>query len=292
MKSVQFNFKGVLCPVLTSFNDDKNRTVNYDGIDKYASWLKQKNLHGVVVNGTFGEGTTLKLEERLRIAEEWFKACRKHQLVCMIQIGGACVAEVYEMAAHAERLGVDAVLVLPDLFYRPIVEEDLVHYLKDVAQYCPTRPLFYYHIPLYTQVRLSMPRFCDLADKEISTFCGLKYTSRDLQDGVACLKSGRTIFLGKDSFLIGGLALGFDSVILKKSIICPELALEVYDLIRNNKLQDAMKAQARLNKRVNEVCPNNVDSIVEFKKEFNKINSTFKVGPTRKPITCIAKKQY
>ena len=152
MKSCQFNFKGLLCPVFTPFTDDKKRTINYDAIDKYCTWLKQKNVQGVVVNSCVGEGTTLRLEERLRTTELWVKACRKNQMVCMVQIGGACVADVYEMACHAEKLGVDAVLCLPDLCYKPRCEEDLCQYLKDVAQYCPTRPLFYYHIPHFTSV--------------------------------------------------------------------------------------------------------------------------------------------
>lgn len=130
----------------------RKRNINFDIIDKYAQLLKQKGVTAILVNSTTGEGTTMRVEERKRIVEEWFKACRKHQLYCIVQIGGTAVADVYELAEHAEKLGVDAVLVLPDLFYKPICEEDLVHYLKDVAQYCPTRALLYCHIPMFTQV--------------------------------------------------------------------------------------------------------------------------------------------
>lgn len=95
----------------------------------------------------------MSLEERMRTTEEWVKACRKNQMVCMVQIGGTHITEVHELAKHAEKTGVDAVLCLPELFFKPLVEEDLVHYLKDIAQYCPTRPLFYYHIPMLTGVQ-------------------------------------------------------------------------------------------------------------------------------------------
>lgn len=71
----------------------------------------------------------------------------------MIQVGGTSVAEVHELAAHAERLGVDAVLTLPDLFFKPRTEEDLVHYIKEVALCCPTRPILYYHLPAFTGVQ-------------------------------------------------------------------------------------------------------------------------------------------
>lgn len=69
----------------------------------------------------------------------------------MTQIGGT--SDVYELANHAEKLEVSAVLCLPDYFFRPTVEEELVDYLKNIAEYCPTRPLYYYHIPQFSNVR-------------------------------------------------------------------------------------------------------------------------------------------
>lgn len=122
-------------------------------IDKYAQYMKSKGMQGVMVNGATGEGMTLRVEERKRLAEEWLKVARKHQLTMLLQIGGADVADVYDMAEHAEKIGVDAVLVLPPLFYRPYTEEDLVHYMLEVAKYVPSRPLLYYHIPMFTKVR-------------------------------------------------------------------------------------------------------------------------------------------
>lgn len=128
------------------------KRVNYDIIDKYAQWLKQHGVDAVLVNGTTGEGTCLRVEERKRTAEEWLRACRKYHMTCMVQIGGAAIANVYDLAEHAEQIGADACLCLPELFFKPTSEEDLVHYLKEVAQYCPTRPLLYYHIPAFTGV--------------------------------------------------------------------------------------------------------------------------------------------
>lgn len=109
--------------------------------------MKKNGVHGVLINGTSGEGTCLRLDERKRLAEEWLKASRKHGLVYMLQIGGASIYDVYDMAEHAEKIGVDCVLCLPELFFKPKIEEDLVDYIKGIAKYCPTRPFYYYHIP-------------------------------------------------------------------------------------------------------------------------------------------------
>lgn len=47
------------------------RTINYDVIDKYGQYLKSKGIQGVLVNGVTREGTTLRVDERKRLAEEW-----------------------------------------------------------------------------------------------------------------------------------------------------------------------------------------------------------------------------
>lgn len=103
--------------------------------------------NGVLINGTTGEGSCLRVDERKKLAEVWLKCCRKFELTCMIQIGGCGIKDVYDLAEHAEKIGVDCVLCLPDLFFKPNTENDLVCYIKDIMKYCPTRPFYYYHIP-------------------------------------------------------------------------------------------------------------------------------------------------
>jgi N-acetylneuraminate lyase len=283
MKSVNFHFKGLMVPVFTPFTADKKQ-VNYDIVDKYACYLKQKGIKGVLVNGTVGEGTTLRTEERKRITEEWWKVCRKYDLVLMVQIGGTSVADVYELAEHAEKLGVSAILVLPDLFFRPACEEDLVEYLKEVSKYAPTRPLYYFHIPKYTHVKLDLPRFLELAEQHISTFCGIDYVNGDLTEAVTLLKQGRNIFIGHDTILVAALALGFDAAILTTLNIVPEFVITIYESILNNKLREAQEAQIKLNHRIGEITNyGKLDWVESMKTEFNKVNTVFQAGPWRKP---------
>lgn len=121
-------------------------------IDKYAHFLKNKGMQGVMVLGYTGEGMVLTVEERKHVAEEWYKVTRKYDLKMLLNIGGMALPEIYELAAHAEQLKVDAVMVMPDVYYKPYVVEDLVKYIKDIYAYMPTRPLLYYHIPYLTSV--------------------------------------------------------------------------------------------------------------------------------------------
>lgn len=116
------------------------------------------------MNGTTGEGVCQRIDERKQNFEEWLKLCRKHDLKCMVQVGGTAVSSVHDLAEHAEVKGADAVLCLPELFFKPTCEEDLVDYLKKVAEHCPTRPLFYYHFPAFTKVTGKYHYFFSLFD--------------------------------------------------------------------------------------------------------------------------------
>lgn len=122
-------------------------------IEKYGQYLKTKGMDAVMVHGMTGEVTTLTTDERMKLTEKWMEVGRKYDMKVFLNIGGTDLPEVYTLAEHAEKLKVDAVMVLPDLFYKPKTEEDLTLYLKDIAKRMPTRPMFYYHIPLMTDVR-------------------------------------------------------------------------------------------------------------------------------------------
>lgn len=125
--------------------------MNYDVIDKYAKYLKSNQIHGALVNGTTGEGMTMSKDERKKMAETWRAACSKHSLTFMIQIGGAPIADVIDLANHAEEIGADAVLCLPELYFKPQTEEQLVKYVSRIAEFCPKTPFLYYHIPRNTK---------------------------------------------------------------------------------------------------------------------------------------------
>lgn len=109
-------------------------------------------MHGVMVNGMTGEGMMLTMDERKKVTEKWMEVTRKYDMKMLVNIGGITLPEVYELAEHAEKLKVDAVMLMPDLFYHPKTEEDLVLFMKDIMMHMPTRPVFYYHIPMMTGI--------------------------------------------------------------------------------------------------------------------------------------------
>lgn len=128
-----------------------------------------------------------------------------------------------------------------------------------------------------------MPHVLELAEKEIPNFCGYEHANGDLEEGVACLKPGRNVFIGSDKILVGALAQGFDSAIITAANMFPELPIEIFKHVRSNEWHEAMAVQTNMNKRFDEIFPANGDWVRTMKAEFNKSNQAFSVGPIRKP---------
>lgn len=110
-----------------------------------------------------------------------------------------------------------------------------------------------------------MPRFLNLAEKEIPNFVGLKYTSGDLEQGTACLKPGRSVFLGADTILCAAVAIGFDSSIMTTLNFCPDLSLSIMKSVRENRLQEARQTQEVLTRRVQKILENGKIFISHFR---------------------------
>lgn len=155
---------------------------------------------------------------------------------------------------------------------------------------------------------MDLPKFLDGAEKCIPNFAGLKYTSGDLDGGVACLKKNRSVFLGCDTILIGALVQGFDSAIMTTLNIFPGMANEIVTLMKSDKVNDARNVQLKLNSHIKDILVNrklllilslstyilwndysnfffllfSEDWVFDMKVEFNKHRTDpFSAGPTR-----------
>jgi N-acetylneuraminate lyase len=275
-------FEGLMAPVFTPY--DENNEVNYDVIEPYAKLLKSNGIDAILVNGTSGEGMLLSADERKKVTEKWMHVCKKLNILMMIQISGCSFADVIQLAKHAEALKVDGVLCLPELYFKPKTIEKLVQYMKNISVYCPTTSIYYYHIPMFTQVDLPMSTFMELASREIPTFCGIKYTSGDLEKGLPCLKYGQ-VFLGSDTILCGALALGFKSAIMTSLNIVPDLSLKIVEHMKKNRIEEAREQQMILCEFVeNTLKSHNNEWVPSMKRAFNEKFQNLCLGDVRKPL--------
>nr|CAD7442280.1 unnamed protein product [Timema bartmani] len=287
---MKYHYRGMMAPVLTPFTNNSAQDLNLSIIPKYAKFLKDTGIKGVLVNGTSGEGMSLTVSERKAVTAAWAEAVKSTKQNLMVQIGGACLKDVQEMAAHAEKLGVDGLLCLPELFNSPSTVDELVNYLSYVAEAAPKTPLLYYHNPPYTGVRVSIPKFLTAASKKIPTFSGAKYTDTNLEEGSHCiLVEDTSVFLGCDHVLAGAFTLGFDSAIATTLNMFPSYSLNILEAVEKGDTVKAKAEQRKLTAAIFAVTRNG--GWVATMKAVMNLLTPINVGEPRPPLVPLTPSQ-
>lgn len=216
-------------------------------VEPLARMLVGNGVSGVFINGSTGESLSLTIAERRALAERWIAAVGG-RLATIVHVGHNCLAYSKELAAHAAEIGADAIAVMPPNFFEPQTIDDLVACVADVAAAVPEMPVFYYHIPVRTGVRLPMIEFLEAAGERIQNLCGLKYTHEDLADLGRCADhaGGRyTVLFGRDQMLLAGLAVGAAGAVGSTYNLAAPLYLQVINGLATGDLAAAQAAQAR-----------------------------------------------
>lgn len=115
---------------------------------------------------------------------------------------------------------------------------------------------------------VNMPKFLDLAEKSVSNFVGLKYTSVDLEVGIECIKPHRAVFLGNIKTLVAGLAIGFDSSIMSPLNVFPETAVDIMESMKKGNVIEGTKHQQQLNERIRTILENGNGNEFRHQNEF------------------------
>ncbi|KAJ8714178.1 hypothetical protein PYW08_007798 [Mythimna loreyi] len=244
---VSFTARGLMPPVFTPLNEDL--TINYGAIPPYAKFLADSGIKSVLVGGTTGEHMSLAVADRKKVIDAWVAAGKSTGLHIQVQVGGAPLADVTELARYCQQAGADSLLTLPELYFKPASVQDLVFYVSQVAKAAPKLPVLYYHIPSMSKVEIHMPSFVAAATVTIPNFKGIKFTSNDLSEGaqvLRTLKEGQEMFLGADTLLAPAALLGIKSSIGTSFNLFPKLAQEILDAVEKNEVDRARALQEKL----------------------------------------------
>lgn len=200
--------KGLINAPFTPFLE--NGEVNLEPIERYAQLLVKNKLQGVFINGSSGEGYLLSEDERKQLAERWVSVVPKDFKV-IVHVGSTCVKESFRLAQHAQKIGAYGIGAMASPFPKVSRIEELVKYCEEIAAGAPNLPFYFYHIPAFNGVTLSMLDFLKAVDGRIPNFAGIKYTYESLYEYNQCrlYKNGKFDLLhGQDETILPCLAMG------------------------------------------------------------------------------------
>ncbi|CAN7983624.1 unnamed protein product, partial [Ixodes hexagonus] len=222
-----------------------NRRVNLDVIDDYVNLLRKQGVTGAFVNGTTGEGLSLTVDERKRIAEKWASASKGKLDLLILHITTCCILETHELARHAESLNVDAISLLPPFYYK----YDFIAYFAQVSQAAPNTPIVYYHIPTFTGVNVKLSEFLPAVSKAVPALCGAKYSCSELSDLAGFMRTDKKhfkIFFGYEEMLLAALSLGVTAAIGGTFSYEGYLANKIIENYKKGALEKARREQDKL----------------------------------------------
>jgi 4-hydroxy-tetrahydrodipicolinate synthase len=219
---------GILAAVTTPFTPDAG-SVDEAALEAHADRLIGAGIHGLVTTGTTGEFPTLTPQEYRRVIEAYAHAAAGRVPV-VAGVGALSTRDAVDLAQHAERVGADAVMLLPP-FYGAVDLPTLTGFLTAVAESISI-PIVYYNIPSATGTQLTARQIADLA--EIPGIEYLKDTSGDavaLTELLVAHADRITAFNGWDTLTFAGIAAGAKGSVWGAANVVPELAVEFWDTL-------------------------------------------------------------
>ena len=267
----------LLTAMVTPF--DEEGRVDYEQARRLALALLDSGSEGVVVVGSTGESPTLIREEELRLFTE-VKSAVGERGVVIAGTGSNSTAEALEVTGEAERVGVDACLLVVPYYNKP-TQEGLYQHFKTIAQ-STALPCILYNVPSRTVVNLSADTVIKLS--HIDNIIGIKEASGNLEQIARVIGSTKDDFLvwsGNDSDTLPILALGGYGVVSVASHLVGPQIREMIDRFIEGKTDEAAAIHRRLLPLVDALFVVSNPIPVKYALNYLGIN----VGKPRLPLT-------
>ena len=234
--------KGSIPPLVTPFH---NGEVDYDAYAKLVAFQIKNGSHGILVNGTTAEPSTLTTEERNRLVDIAVQVAAK-KVPVVAATGSQSLRETRELTEHAAKVGVDSLLIVTPYYIRPPQRGLIAYYLELAAM--TNLPWMVYHIPGRAAVNVTIDTLKELRARS-PTFVGMKHAVNDLGFVSECLSAlGKDfrIFVGLEELSFPMMAVGACGLMNAVGNLQPQVLADLCDAIWRNDLQAAQALHHQL----------------------------------------------
>ena len=234
--------KGSIPPLITPFH---NSDVDLESYARLVNFQVEHGSHGILVNGTTSEPSTLTLEERNRLIDVAMETVAGRVPV-VAATGSQSLAETKFLTNHAVAAGVDALLIVTPYYIKPPQRGLIEYYLEVTAPY--DLPWMIYHIPGRTAVAVTLDTVAELRDR-CSKFVGMKHAVNDLGFVSECLaRVGHDfkIFVGLEELSFPMMAVGACGLMNAVGNLQPKPLSELCEAVWRNDLADGFDIHQRL----------------------------------------------
>ncbi len=232
---------GSIPPLVTPFRGDRVDE------DTYAALVERQiaeGSHGILVNGTTAEPSSLTVAERNRLVDVAITVARG-RVPIVAATGSQSLAETRVLTVHAAEAGADALLIVTPYYIKP-PQRGLVAYFAEAVRGLAT-PWMVYHIPGRAAVSVTRETLDQIAQAS-PTFVGMKHAVNDLGFVSECLQSQpqMKIFVGLEELSFPGLAVGACGLMNAVGNLRPKVLADMCEAVWRNDLAAARLLHERL----------------------------------------------
>ena len=233
--------KGSIPPIISPFIND---TLDYDAFAGLVEFQINKGSHGILVNGTTAEPSTLTVEERNKTVDTAI-ATSNGRLPVIAATGSQSLAESKILTRHAAEVGVDALLIVTPYYIRP-PQRGLVEYFLNVMEGIKT-PWMLYHIPGRASVSITLETIKELKERS-PNFIGMKHAVNDLGFVSECIDAfpDYLVFVGLEELSFPEMAIGAAGLMNAVGNLRPDLLAEMCQAVWDNDIAKGREIHQRL----------------------------------------------
>ncbi|PRP88713.1 dihydrodipicolinate synthetase family protein [Planoprotostelium fungivorum] len=240
---------GAYPPLATFFHD--NGDLDLDTFRKHVSFMCGIGLGGLVINGGSGEAVHLSDEERQTLIQTAKEIANEKDpgLTIIAGTGAHGTRNAIQLAKDAATAGADFVLVTAPAYYvGAMTKAALINHYTTLADSSPV-PVIIYNFPAVAGgIDMDGETIAELALH--SNIAGVKGTEGNI--GKVGLLSGKvdltqfTLVAGSADFYLASLMLGSTAVIPGLGNITPRAIVELENLFKAGKMQEAVALQRQM----------------------------------------------
>lgn len=251
------NISGTITAIVTPFT--KKGNIDFKQLEKLIEFQIENGVQGIVVCGSTGESSTLKLKEKQEIIIKSVEISAG-RLPIIAATGTYETEQSIELSKFAQDNGADAVLIVAPYYLKP-TQDGLFNHYKLIADSISI-PVIIYNIPGRTGVNITAETQLKIA-KSCKNVIATKEASSNLMqmmDIIANAPKGFSLLSGDDSLTLPIIAVGGKGVISVISNYAPKQYAECINLALKGKFKEAQKIHYSLYKlmELNFIEPNPV----------------------------------
>ncbi|WP_165216354.1 dihydrodipicolinate synthase family protein [Schaalia sp. ZJ1691] len=270
------NLSGLFAAIATPMNADESLDLDRLGalVDQYIA----DGVEGIYCCGSSGEGLLLSEDERVDMTRVVVDAAAGRVPV-VAHVGALSTGEAIRLAHRSENCGVDALSMIPAVYYTYSREVIRDHYraVMDATEI----PMLIYNIPQFTGTEFTLENARELLDDP--RIVGVKHTAHNMYSLERMVSSfpEKTFINGFDEVFLSAMAVGAQGSIGTTIGLQLPLFMAVRSLWNAGDVQAARRVQSQINEVIETLVAIDVFPAAKY---LSGVRSIGNLGDCRRPF--------